>query len=46
MTCSVLATQWAGSWLWYLVPLHLAGAAQHSLRGHAIFTRINPFAAR
>ena len=27
----------------YLIPLHVAGAFQHSLRGHAIFSRINPF---
>lgn len=27
----------------YLVPLHVGGALQHSARGHAIFTRINPF---
>jgi cytochrome b561 len=38
--------KWAGGWLWYLVPLHVAGAVQHSLRGHTIFTRINPFATR
>lgn len=27
----------------YLVPVHVAGALQHSVRGHSIFSRINPF---
>ena len=27
----------------YLIPLHVAGAFQHTLRGHAIFSRVNPF---
>jgi len=27
----------------YLVPLHIGGAVQHSLRGHTIFARMNPF---
>jgi cytochrome b561 len=36
----------AGSLLWYLIPLHLAGAAQHAVCGHAIFTRVNPLAPR
>eukprot|EP00540_Astrosyne_radiata_P015607 CAMPEP_0116844284 /NCGR_PEP_ID=MMETSP0418-20121206/12578_1 /TAXON_ID=1158023 /ORGANISM="Astrosyne radiata, Strain 13vi08-1A" /LENGTH=193 /DNA_ID=CAMNT_0004475171 /DNA_START=96 /DNA_END=677 /DNA_ORIENTATION=- len=27
----------------YLVPLHVGGALQHYLRGHTIFTRVNPF---
>jgi len=30
----------------YLVPLHVAGAVQHYVRGHAIFSRINPFGGR
>ena len=38
--------KWAGGFLWYLAPLHVAGALQHSLRGHAIWTRINPLAPR
>jgi len=37
--------KWAGGYLWYLVPLHVAGAVQHTLRGHAIFARMNPLAA-
>jgi cytochrome b561 len=36
--------KWAGGFLWYLVPLHVGGALQHSLRGHAIFSRMNPLA--
>jgi len=36
----------AGAWLWYLIPLHVGGALQHSLRGHAIWSRINPLALR
>ena len=28
-----------------VVPLHVAGAAGHFVRGHTIFGRINPFAA-
>ncbi len=35
--------KWAGSWLWYLVPLHVAGAGQHVMRGHNIVARMNPF---
>jgi cytochrome b561 len=35
-----------GSVLWYMVPLHIAGAVQHAVRGHTIFTRINPLAPR
>lgn len=27
----------------YLVPLHIGGAVQHSIRGHTIFARMNPF---
>ncbi|OEU20775.1 Ni_hydr_CYTB-domain-containing protein [Fragilariopsis cylindrus CCMP1102] len=27
----------------YLIPLHAGAAATHSLRGHSIFARINPF---
>lgn len=27
----------------YLIPLHAGAAVTHSLRGHAIFSRINPF---
>jgi len=27
----------------YLIPLHIAAAFQHTLRGHAIFSRISPF---
>jgi len=38
--------KWAGNFMWYLVPLHIAGAAQHYFRGHTIFTRINPLAPR
>lgn len=38
--------KWAGGFLWYLIPLHVAGATQHAVRGHAIFTRMNPFAPR
>jgi cytochrome b561 len=34
--------KWLGSFIWYLVPLHVAGAAQHMLRGHAIWGRIVP----
>mmetsp|Transcript_48497 Transcript_48497/g.58718 ORF Transcript_48497/g.58718 Transcript_48497/m.58718 type:complete len:188 (+) Transcript_48497:92-655(+) len=30
----------------YLVPLHIGASLQHWLRGHTIFSRINPFAAR
>ena len=30
----------------YLVPLHVAGALQHWARGHAVFSRINPFGDR
>eukprot|EP00536_Pseudo-nitzschia_multiseries_P000460 jgi/Psemu1/249542/estExt_Genewise1Plus.C_60051 len=28
----------------YLIPIHAGAAVSHSLRGHAIFSRINPFA--
>lgn len=38
--------KWAGGFMWYLVPLHVAGAAQHYFRGHAVLTRINPLAPR
>ena len=34
--------KWLGGFLWYFVPLHMAGAVQHSLRGHAIWSRIVP----
>merc|ERR1712071_347196 len=27
----------------YLIPLHAVASAQHVVRGHSIFTRINPF---
>lgn len=27
----------------YLIPIHAGAAISHSLRGHAIFSRINPF---
>ena len=30
----------------FLVPLHVGGAFVHSIRGHAIFNRVNPFAVR
>ena len=33
----------AGQFLQYLIPVHVAGALQHYLRGHAIFSRMNPF---
>jgi hypothetical protein len=27
----------------YLIPIHAGAAVTHSMRGHAIFSRINPF---
>eukprot|EP00934_Nitzschia_sp_Nitz4_P002987 Nitzschia sp. Nitz4//scaffold3_size479765//339526//340314//NITZ4_000141-RA/size479765-augustus-gene-1.614-mRNA-1//-1//CDS//3329550881//2977//frame0 len=30
----------------YLIPAHVAGAFGHLFRGHTIFARVNPFAAR
>ena len=30
----------------YLVPLHVGGAAKHSIAGHGIWSRINPFGRR
>ena len=35
-------SQWLGGFLWYLVPLHVGGAIQHSFRGHAVWSRIVP----
>jgi len=28
----------------YLIPLHIGAAGWHAMRGHPIFTRVNPFA--
>ena len=38
--------KWAGSYLWYLPPVHVAAALQHYFRGHAIFSRIVPGLAK
>eukprot|EP00310_Coccolithus_braarudii_P019455 CAMPEP_0183357648 /NCGR_PEP_ID=MMETSP0164_2-20130417/46909_1 /TAXON_ID=221442 /ORGANISM="Coccolithus pelagicus ssp braarudi, Strain PLY182g" /LENGTH=239 /DNA_ID=CAMNT_0025531319 /DNA_START=57 /DNA_END=776 /DNA_ORIENTATION=- len=35
----------AGQFMYYLVPLHVGAAGLHVVRGHPIFTRMNPFAA-
>jgi cytochrome b561 len=36
--------KWAGQVLQYLIPLHIAGAGVHVVKGQKVFHRMNPFA--